>query len=269
MTIPQSEANNSFIQSSSSKSAIVFSNVSLQIPINILSKKSLTKSFLRSAVGGSIKTSKNRTFVNALNNINLKINSGERVGIIGHNGSGKSTFLRLASDIYAPTSGVIDRSVNVYPMINKSFPTSLDLSGYEAAKGAYLLLNYSLKGFDQYIDDVISFSGIGEFIHLPIKIYSDGMCSRLLFSILTSITHECLAIDEGFGTGDKEFYKKATIRLDNFINNSGTLLFASHSDSLLKRFCNRGIVFNKGEIVFDNHIDKAIDFYHENRNSMS
>lgn len=245
--------------------AIVFSNVSLQIPVNILSKRSLARTFLRSAAGGSIKKSKNKTYVNALTDINVTVNKGERVGILGHNGSGKSTFLRLASDIYSPSKGSIDRSVNVYPMINKSFPTSLDLSGYEAAKGAYLLLKYSLKGFDEYIEDVINFSGIGDFIHLPIKIYSDGMCSRLLFSILTSITHECLAMDEGFGTGDKEFYKKATIRLDKFINNSGTLLLASHSEVLLRRFCERGIVFKKGEIVFDNHIDQAISFYHENR----
>ncbi len=244
--------------------AIVFSDVSLQIPVNYLSKRSLAKTFITSAAGGSLRSKSNKTYVNALVDINIIIKEGERVGILGHNGSGKSTFLRLASDIYSPTSGVIKRSVNVHPMINKSFPTSQDLSGYEAAKGAYLLLKYNLDGFDQYIEDVVNFSGIGDFINLPVKIYSDGMCSRLLFSILTSITHECLAVDEGFGTGDQDFYLRATKRLDEFIHNSGTLLLASHSEMLLRRFCQRGIVLSKGHIVFDDYIDKAIDFYHEN-----
>ena len=243
--------------------AIVFSDVSLQIPVNHLAKRSLAKSFISSAAGGALRNSKNKTFVNALMNINLIIKTGERIGILGHNGSGKSTFLRLASNIYSPTSGRIYRGVNVHPMINKSFSTSPDLSGYDAAKGSYLLLKYNLDGFNEYINDVIEFSGIGDFIHLPVKTYSDGMSSRLLFSILTSITHECLAMDEGFGTGDFDFYDRATKRLDSFINDSGTLLLASHSDALLKRFCKRGIVLSKGHLTFDGNINEAINFYHE------
>ncbi len=246
--------------------AIVFSDVSLQIPVQNLAKRSLAKSFIRSAAGGSLRSSRNKTYVNALMDINISIRSGDRLGILGHNGSGKSTFLRLAADIYRPTSGKIHRFVNVHPMINKSFPTSPDLSGYEAAKGAYLLMKYSLEGFEDYIQDVVDFSGVGDFIHLPVKIYSEGMCSRLLFSILTSMTHECLAMDEGFGTGDQDFYTRAKERLDTFINNSGTLLLASHSESLLTRFCKRGIVLSKGNIVFDGLINDAIDFYHESSN---
>ncbi len=253
-------------RSSEKDIAIRFSNVSLQIPVNNLSKRSLAKTFIRSAAGGALRSSHNKTFVNALMGVDIVINSGERVGLLGHNGSGKSTFLRLASDIYKPTSGTIYRSVKVHPMINKSFPTSPDLSGYDAAKGAYLLMKYSLEGFDEYIRDVVDFSGVGDFIHLPVKIYSEGMCSRLLFSILTSMTHECLAVDEGFGTGDQDFYSRATQRLDSFINNSGTLLFASHSESLLTRFCKRGIVLSKGKIVFDGQIQEAIDSYHDRSN---
>ncbi len=253
----------------SSDKAIVFKDVSLQIPVNNLSKRSLAKSFIRSAAGGSLGSSRNKTYVNALKDINIVIKSGDRLGILGHNGSGKSTFLRLASNIYTPTSGCIYRNVKVHPMINKSFPTPPDLSGYEAAKGAFLLLKYSLNGFEEYISDVVEFSGIGDFIHLPVKTYSEGMCSRLLFSILTSITHECLAIDEGFGAGDQGFYQRATKRLDSFINHSGTLLLASHSESLLTRFCKRGIVITKGNIVFDGDIMQAIEFYHESRNSIT
>ena len=245
--------------------AIEFKEVSLAIPVSGLAKTSIAKAFINSAVGGDLKSWKSRPYVNALVGINIKINSGDRLGILGHNGSGKSTFLRLASNIYKPTTGKIYRAVKVHPMINKSFPTSPDLSGYDAAKGSYLLLHYSLDGFDEYIEEVINFSGIGDFIHLPVKTYSEGMCSRLLFSILTSNSHECLAMDETFGTGDQDFYDKASHRLESFINNSGTLLLASHSESLLTRFCQRGIVLSKGQIVYEGTIQKSIDFYHDSR----
>ena len=99
---------------------------------------------------------------------------------------------------------------------------------------------------------------------MPMKGYSEGMSARLLFSILTSGRHECLALDEGFGTGDAKFFKKAQKRLEDFINTAGTLVLASHSDELLKQFCERGLVFERGKIVFDGSILEALKYYHEN-----
>ena len=89
------------------------------------------------------------------------------------------------------------------------------------------------------------------------------MESRLLFTILTSFNHECLALDEGFGTGDNDFYEKAEIKMNSFLKDTGTLIFASHSEDLLKRFCNRGLVFDRGSIVFDGLLDDALNYYHE------
>ena len=89
------------------------------------------------------------------------------------------------------------------------------------------------------------------------------MVSRLLFTILTSFTHECLALDEAFGTGDNDFFEKAEKKMNDFIDKAGTLVFASHSEDLLRRFCDRGLVFEKGNIVFDGTLIDALDFYHE------
>ena len=97
---------------------------------------------------------------------------------------------------------------------------------------------------------------------MPIKTYSEGMSARLIFSILTSSPHDCLAIDEGFGTGDSDFTDRAEDRMKKFMDSAATLFLASHSEELLKQFCNRGIVFSHGSIVFDGSLDAALNYYH-------
>ena len=242
-------------------------DVSLSIPIFTNETRQLKKTLIKSVTGGLLKReSAEVTKIKALSNINCTIPEGDRVALIGHNGSGKTSFLKIVSGIYESTSGRIHKNINVYPMINKSFLTSVELSGLVAAKAQYMMVNKSLKGFGNYLEEVVSFSGIGDFIYLPIKTYSEGMASRLLFTLLTSFTHECLALDEGFAAGDNEFYIKAESRMENFIKEAGTLIFASHSESLLKRFCTRGLIFEKGQIIFDGDILDALNWYNDKRN---
>lgn len=240
-------------------------NVSLSIPIYCCENRSLSKSITQKVsnlTGGKLKESKNGTNIVALSNISLKIMKGERIALIGHNGSGKSTFLRLISGIYTPTSGNINVEVDVYPMLQKTFLTSSELTGLDACKAHYLLRNHSLVGFDTFINEIVEFSGLGAYISLPIKTYSEGMSARLIFSILTSSPHDCLAIDEGFGTGDSDFCDRAEERMKKFMDAAATLFLASHSDELLKQFCNRGVVFSHGSIVYDGSLDDALNYYH-------
>jgi len=248
------------------KPIIKIRNLSLTIPVSFKHDKKLTnlltKGVLHSIIGGQLVRNKKATKIEALRNINLTIMNGERVALIGHNGSGKSSFLKVVSGIYSPTQGDLEVDVDVYPMLQKSFLTSTDLTGIDAAKAHYLLANKSLKGFSEFLEDIIEFSGLGEFISLPIKTYSDGMSARLIFSILTSTPHDCLAIDEGFGTGDSNFFERAEKRMKSFMNSSGTLILASHSENLLKQFCTRGIVFNHGCVVYDGSLDAALNYYH-------
>ena len=245
--------------------AIEIEDTSLSIPIFAAENRSLSKRFATKVInitGGKLSQSKSGTNVIALNKINLTIMKGERVGLIGHNGSGKSSFLRLISGIYLPTRGNIKISVDVYPMLQKTFLTSSELSGIDACKAHYLLNNHSLVGFDSFLKEIIDFSGLGSYISLPIKTYSEGMSARLIFSILTSSPHECLAIDEGFGTGDADFFDRAEERMKQFMESAATLFLASHSEGLLKQFCDRGIVFSHGSIAFDGPLDAALNYYH-------
>lgn len=237
-------------------------DVSLAIPVVSDNSRSLKSSLLRSVTGGKFSFSKRGAEILALDRVSLDIFHGERVALIGHNGAGKSTFLRLVSQVYLPTSGQFDILVNVFPMLQKSFITSPELSGLQAAKAHYLIVHGNLRGFDGFLASVVDFSGLGNYIHLPVKGYSEGMASRLLFSILTGFSHDCLALDEGFGTGDADFYSKAQQRLADFVDSAGTLLLASHSDQLLRQFCSRGLVFNLGSIIFDGPIEDALTFYH-------
>jgi len=204
-----------------------------------------------------------------LEGVNLRIDEGDRIGVIGHNGAGKSTFLRLISGIYQPTAGLFRAKVPVFPMIHKSFITSPELSGLQAIKAHYLLVHGSLRGFEAFQEDVVGFAGLGDFIHLPVKTYSQGMAARLLFAVLTGVSHDCLAMDEGFGAGDTSFYEKAQERMTRFLSSAGTLLLASHSDELLRRFCRRGLVFDSGCLVFSGPLENALEYYPRNHASGS
>ena len=207
------------------------------------------------------KSSRQASKTKILKDLNVTIRKGEKVALIGHNGAGKSSFLRLISGIYMPTEGRIIRSVGVYPLIAKSPITSIELSGLDAIKAHYLIHNKSEKGLVEFAKNVIEFSGLEESIDKPIKTYSEGMQARLMFSILTEERHECLALDEGIGTGDNKFHKKAEERLSSFLRNTGTLFLASHSEALIRMFCERGLVFQGGKIVKDGSIQDCYDYY--------
>ena len=236
-------------------------NVCLDIPVVSKTELTFKKKFIRSITGGKVSSQKGITTIKALSNLNLTIYSGQRIALIGHNGSGKSSFIRLISGIYTPTSGILKSSTNIYPLLQKSFLVSPTLTGIDEAKAHYLLIKNNFKNFDLFLEDVKNFSGLGDFMSLPITTYSDGMAARLMFSLLTYHSHEFLALDEVLATGDAAFYNKANERLTEFIEKSGTLVFASHSKELLKQFCTRGLVFSEGTVVYDGQVEDAIEYY--------
>ena len=246
--------------------ALRLHQVRLDIPVATTETRSLKASLIRSVTGGRLSRRGGGAVVTALEDVNCTVHEGERVALIGHNGAGKSTFLRLISGVYQHSAGLFEVNVKVHPMIHKSFVTSPELSGLQAIKAHYLMMNGNLLGFNEFRDDVIQFSGLGDYVRLPVKTYSQGMAARLIFAVLTGTNHDCLAMDEGFGAGDSSFYEKAQDRLDSFLASAGTLFLASHSDILLKRFCRRGLVFQEGRIVFDGALNDALGFYHHLKN---
>jgi len=242
---------------------IELKKISLNIPVISSESKSLKKKILTTASGGLLVKNKKKAVIKALRDISINFYHGERIGLLGHNGAGKSSFLRLISGIYFPSEGELVKRVKVQPMIIKSFITSPELSGEEAVRCHYLMQNGNLRGYEEFLEKVISFSELGDYVGLPVKGYSEGMANRLLFSILTTSSYECLALDEGFGASDASFFEKAKLRLEKFLSESGTLFLASHSEELLLKFCKRGLVFMNGQIILDAPIDTAIEKYNE------
>lgn len=240
---------------------IEIDRVCLSIPVKSNETRFLKSVLTRAVTGGTLHRSRTGVNIEALRNLSCSIYHGERIGLIGHNGAGKSTFLRLISGIYRATSGTFVARCKVSPMLQRNFLTSLDLSGFQAVKGHYLLTHGKLEGFREYFEEIVEFSGLGDYIHLPLRGYSDGMRARLMFALTTSSSHECLAVDEGFGAGDMNFFNRAQKRMEAFIEAAGTLILATHSEALMRQFCTRGLVFNQGSIVCDAPLEEALSFY--------
>ncbi len=198
-----------------------------------------------------------------LDNVSVEINQGDRLGIIGNNGAGKSTMLKLISRIYEPTKGKININGKVVPLIELGAGFNPELTGRENIYLNGAILGYTKERMASLEQNIIDFSQLGEFIDVPIKYYSTGMYARLAFTVATEIDPEILIIDEIFAGGDINFVDRAVNRINNLIDSAKIVIMVSHSMDLIKEMCNRCFVINDHNIVFDGKPDEAIRFYQE------
>lgn len=199
--------------------------------------------------------------VHALKQINLDILPGQRVGLLGHNGAGKSTFLKMLAGLYPISSGRREVLGTVRSLFDLSLGFEPDASGRENILYRGLLLGLTPRFMRQIEDEVVAFAGLGEFIDYPIKTYSAGMQVRLAFAISTAVGGDILLLDEVIGAGDANFMAKAKQRIMSLIEKSEILVLASHDFGALQSICERGLVFHHGEIVFDGNISESIVEY--------
>lgn len=230
--------------------SISLRNCSLELPIYGTINRSLKGNLMASATGGRIAAaSRNVTVVTALKDISLEVREGDRVGLMGHNGAGKTSLLRLLAGIYEPTAGNLKVSGRVSSFIN------LGLGMDQEATGAENILLCGLMfglGFDQIralAPQIAEFSGLGEFLQMPVRSYSSGMQMRLVFSIVTSVPAEIMLMDEWMSVGDAEFVVQAEARLQQLVSGAGILVLASHSPDVIERLCNIVVHLEHGEIV--------------------
>jgi lipopolysaccharide transport system ATP-binding protein len=186
--------------------------------------------------------------IEALKNLDLEISAGDRLGIMGHNGSGKSTLLRLLSGIYEPSSGMIERSGSIASLVDISLGINAESTGRENIFLRGKLMGLSKKEIDEKIDEIIEFSELGDYINLPVRIYSSGMLLRLAFSVSTSITADILIMDEWLSVGDGAFAERASNRLRELVDSSEILVIASHTRSLIEETCNKVVWLEHGVI---------------------
>jgi lipopolysaccharide transport system ATP-binding protein len=228
---------------------ISLKQASVVLPIFNSSSRSITNTLVSAATGGALTAQKGgHVSIEALKNLDLEIVAGDRLGIIGHNGSGKSTLLRLLTGIYEPSSGLIQRSGSISSLVDISLGINPESTGRENIFLRGKLLGLSKKEIDTKIEEIIEFSELGDYINLPVRIYSSGMLLRLAFAVSTSITADILIMDEWLSVGDGSFGERASKRLQDLVDNSEILVIASHNKSLIEQTCNKVVWLEHGVI---------------------
>jgi ABC-2 type transport system ATP-binding protein len=199
----------------------------------------------------------------ALRNVSLKIGQGEAVGLVGRNGSGKSTFLKLVAAIHRPTSGqlLVARHARIASMIELGIGFHPELTGREN-----LFLNAAIHGLtrrqiDSMYDAIVEYSGLAHFIDVPIKNYSSGMNMRLGFAIAANLDPDILLLDEIFAVGDANFQQRCIETVKDFLARGKTIIFVSHAPGTVRTICRRVCVLEQGELVFDGSTDAGLAFY--------
>ena len=198
----------------------------------------------------------------ALDNISFEIKRGETVGLIGPNGSGKSTILKLIAGVMSPTSGTVFTTGKISPLIELGAGMHPELTGRENIYLNGAILGLKRKQIQKYLQEIIDFSEIEEFIDQPIKHYSSGMYMRLAFSIAVHVNPEILLVDEILAVGDADFQAKCFKRMEEFkAAENITTVFVSHALAQVESFCDRVIYLNHHQILFDGDPTEAIQKY--------
>jgi lipopolysaccharide transport system ATP-binding protein len=241
---------------------IILNNASVVLPIFNSSARSLTNKIVTAATGGVLTAQKDgHLSIEALRGLNLEIVDGDRLGIVGHNGSGKSTLLRLLTGIYEPSSGSIDRSGSIASLVDISLGINGENTGRENIFLRGKLMGLSRREIEGKIDEIIEFSELGDYINLPVRIYSTGMLLRLAFSVSTSITADILVMDEWLSVGDGDFADRASKRLSGLVDDSEILVIASHTRDLIEKTCNKVVWLERGIIKKVGPVDEIVPQY--------
>lgn len=228
---------------------IKLSNVYLDYPIYSDVSKSFKKVFLDKITGGNIIRHGSLYHVESLKSINLDLVSGDRLGVEGSNGSGKTSLLRLISGILTPSNGQIEIKGSINPFIDINYGMNLEATGIENIKMRLILFGVSVNELNSKVEEISIFSELGKYLYMPVKTYSSGMIMRLSFSIMASIKSDIIIIDEWLSVGDESFKEKANDKMKDLINKSSILIIATHEKDLIEKWCNKQIKLDHGEII--------------------
>lgn len=234
--------------------------------VNLYFKTKREKRIKDFLVKGSNKFNKfsQEGIIHAIKNMNLEIKEGERVSIIGHNGAGKSTFLKMISGIYPPTNGILNVSGKISSMFELSTGFEMESSGWDNIYLRGLMLGETPSSIKEKMKEIAEFSELGEFLDMPVKYYSSGMFVRLAFSVSTAIKPDILLLDEIVAAGDASFLKKAEKRMNEMIDVAKIMVLVTHSMKTAKDLTNRCLWFEKGKIIMDGKPKEVIKEYLKN-----
>lgn len=246
-------------------SSIEVAHAHLDYPLVGTGSRSLKTRLLGAATGGRISSGDAIPVVNALRDISLSLREGDRLGLVGHNGAGKSSLLKVLAGIYRPTSGSVKVAGRVVSTLNISLGMEPEATGVENIVMRGLLLGMKRAEIDGKLDEIAAFTELGDYLDMPVRIYSAGMATRLAFATITAMDADILLMDEVIGTGDATFLDKAERRLNAFMNRSKILVLASHSDQVIRKFCNTALLLERGQVIATGSPDQVFSVYHRER----
>jgi ABC-type polysaccharide/polyol phosphate transport system ATPase subunit len=233
---------------------MLLDNVGVAYPIYNAASKSLRRQLVSISTGGRVSSEGHVATVQALDGINLDLKDGDRIGLVGHNGSGKTTLLRTMAGIFRPTRGRLRVEGRVSTVFGLGAGMDSELTGYENITRMAMLLGARREEAEAAIPGIEEFSELGQFLAMPVRTYSAGMTTRLLFGVATAVHPEILLVDEVLGAGDEGFQEKARQRMSEFVAKASIFVLASHAPDLMKQFCTRMIRLEHGKIVSDEPI---------------
>ena len=239
-----------------SKTAIEVDNVSM--------KFNLSREKVDSLKDYIFKTIKREIQYNefwALKNVSFSVEKGDRVGILGLNGAGKSTLLKVISGVFKPTEGHVDKHGKMVPLLELGAGFDPQYTGKENIYLYGAMLGYTKKFIDSKYDEIVEFSELQKFMDVPVKNYSSGMKSRLVFSIATVVEPKILILDEVLSVGDAKFRKKSEKKIMSMFDSGVTVLFVSHSLEQVQRLCNKAMILEKGKLIAYGDIDPISEQY--------
>lgn len=239
-----------------SKTMIEVNDVTMRFRMNSDKIMSL-KEFVTTALRGKLKYQE----FTALDHVSFTVKKGETLGLIGRNGAGKSTMLKVISGILKPTEGSVMCYGNVVPMLELGSGFDMDLTGRENIFLNGAILGYSETFLREKYDEIVEFSELGQFIEVPIRNYSSGMLARLAFSIATVVQPEILIVDEILAVGDAQFQEKSKKRMLELMGGGTTVLFVSHSIVQIREMCKRVVWLEKGVIQMADKTEEVCEAY--------
>lgn len=240
----------------SDNSVIQVQNVTMRFRMNNDRILSL-KEFVTKALRGKLEYNE----FTALEDVSFDVKKGETLGLIGRNGAGKSTMLKVISGILKPTEGSVSVMGNVVPMLELGSGFDFDLTGRENIFLNGSILGYSEDYLKSKYDEILAFSELGDFINIPIRNYSSGMLARLAFSVASMVEPEVLIVDEILSVGDAQFQEKSRQRMIELMGGGTTVLFVSHSLDQIREMCDRVVWLEKGRVRMIGPADEVCDGY--------
>ncbi|MDD4973885.1 MAG: ATP-binding cassette domain-containing protein [Bacteriovorax sp.] len=252
----------------SKKILLEIQDLSLAFPLRLITSSSLRDVFVNTMMGPLSKKYERGSFL-ALNNINLTVYEGDRIGLVGVNGAGKSTLCRCISGFYQPKIGKVLRNGGVRALFESTLGLYPELSGRENAKIlAEIYYPQFRNKLEEIVEESLEFSELKSFIDAPIKTYSKGMMVRLTLSLLSAKPADILILDEVFDGADEFFREKLSVRIKNLIEQSGAVIFVSHYEAQVYNVSNRAVVIGEGQILYDGEIKDAYDLYRTIKNEL-